>query len=257
MTECLYRFSSHSDGRHASSATSHRRIAGGPHRHRLRRLAWFYRATPPSDAVVLFDGKDLSRWAQHGRGADRAKTTDALWKVADGYFEVAPGSGDLFTRESFGDSQIHIEWSEPANIKDSSQDRGNSGVYVASRYEIQVLDSYRQSTYADGQAGALYGQWPPRVNPIRPPGEWNVYDIVYEAPRFDGQKVLKPAFVTLFFNGVAVHNRQPLDGNTEHRILGQYKPHGEMPLLLQDHGHPVRFRNVWVRRMAGYDQPEK
>ncbi len=120
-----------------------------------------------------------------------------------------------------------------------------------------MLDSYRQSTYADGQAGALYGQWPPLVNPIRKPGEWNIYDIVYEAPRFDGQKVLKPAFITLFFNGIVVHNRQPLDGNTEHRILGQYRPHGDMPLLLQDHDHPVRFRNVWVRRMAGYDQPEK
>jgi len=208
---------------------------------------------PPSDAVVLFDGKDLSQWAQHGRGADR----DAVWKVANGYFEVAPNTGDLFTREKFGDCQIHIEWSEPENIQGTSQDRGNSGVYLASRYEMQVLDSYHNPTYADGQAGAIYGQWPPLVNPIRKPGEWNSYDIVFEAPRFEGDKVLKPAFVTLLFNGVVVHNRKALDGNTEHRILGQYRPHGEMPLLLQDHGHPVRFRNVWLRRMAGYDQPEK
>lgn len=212
---------------------------------------------PPSDAEVLFDGNDLSKWAQHGRGLDRGKTVDAKWKVANGSFEVAPGSGDLFTRESFGDSQIHIEWSEPADVKGSSQDRGNSGVYVASRYEIQVLDSYRQSTYADGQAGALYGQWPPLVNPIRKPGERNVYDIVYEGTHFDGQKMVKPTTITLFFNGVVVHNRQPLDGNTEHRILGHYQVHGDAPLLLQDHGHPVRFRNVWVRRMVGYDQPEK
>jgi Domain of Unknown Function (DUF1080) len=212
---------------------------------------------PPSDAVIVFDGKDLSHWAQHGRGIERAKTVDAKWKVANGYFEVVPRTGDLFTRESFGDSQIHIEWEEPADIKGSSQDRGNSGVYVASRYEIQVLDSYRQLTYSDGQAGALYGQWPPLVNPIRKPGEWNVYDIVYIAPRFDGPKVVQPAYITLFFNGVMVHNKQPLDGNTEHRILGRYQPHGEAPLLLQDHGHPVRFRNVWVRRLAGYDQPEK
>ena len=212
---------------------------------------------PPSDAEILFDGKDLSKWAQRGRGADRGKTVDAKWKVNNGYFEVAPGSGDLFTRESFGDSQIHIEWSEPENIKGSSQDRGNSGVYVASRYEIQVLDSFHQSTYADGQAGAIYGQWPPLVNPIRKPGEWNVYEIVYQAPRFEGQKVLQPAYITLLFNGVIAHNKQPLDGSTEHRILGQYHPHGDMPLLLQDHGHPVRFRNVWVRRLAAYDQPEK
>ncbi len=212
---------------------------------------------PPSDAVVLFDGKDLSQWAQRGRGNERGKIVPARWKVMNGYFEVAPGTGDLFTRQSFGDSQIHIEWSEPENVKESSQDRGNSGVYVASLYEIQVLDSYHQSTYADGQAGAIYGQWPPLVNPIRKPGEWNVYDIVYEAPRFDGQKILKPAYISLFFNGVAVHNRQPLDGSTEHRILGHYQPHGDMPILLQDHSHPVRFRNVWVRRMAAYDQPEK
>lgn len=211
----------------------------------------------PSDAIVLFDGKDLSQWAQQGRGPERGKTVAARWKVLNGYFEVAPRTGDLFTSQAFGDSQIHIEWSEPENITGSSQDRGNSGVYVASRYEIQVLDSYHQSTYADGQAGAIYGQWPPLVNPIRKPGEWNVYDIVYEAPRFDGPKVVKPAFITLFFNGVMVHNRQPLDGSTEHRILGHYEPHGDMPLLLQDHGSPVRFRNVWIRRLAGYDQPEK
>ncbi len=184
---------------------------------------------PPSDAVVLFDGKDLSQWAQQGRGAERDKIIDAKWKVGGGYFEVAPGTGDLFTRASFGDSQIHIEWSEPENVHGSSQDRGNSGVYVASRYEIQVLDSYRQSTYADGQAGALYGQWPPLVNPIHKPGEWNVYDIMYEAPQFEGSKVVKPAFITLLFNGVLVHNHKQLDGNTEHRVLGHYDPHGLMP----------------------------
>ncbi|HTX37532.1 MAG TPA: family 16 glycoside hydrolase [Bryobacteraceae bacterium] len=123
----------------------------------------------PSDAIVLFDGKDLSQWAQHGRGNQWSKIVPARWKVMNGYFEVAPGTGDLFTRQSFGDSQIHIEWSEPQNIQGSSQDRGNSGVYVASRYEIQVLDSYHQSTYADGQAGAIYGQgrrWPtPSASP--------------------------------------------------------------------------------------------
>jgi len=209
---------------------------------------------PPSDAIVLFNGKDLSQWAQQ---RNHGAPTDARWKVQDGYFEVAPGTGDIFTRASFGDCQLHIEWSEPANIRGSSQDRGNSGVYLQSLYEMQVLDSYNQSTYADGQAAAIYGQWPPLVNPIRPPGQWNTYDIVFEAPRFEGDKLIKPAFVTNFFNGVVVHNRKELNGNTEHRALGAYKPHGDAPLLLQDHGAPVRYRNIWIRPVKGYDQPEK
>jgi len=208
----------------------------------------------PSDAIVLFDGKDLSKWAQHG---ELGRTIDAKWKVQDGHFEVAPGSGDLFTRDKFGDAQIHIEWSEPVTVHGASQDRGNSGVYIQSLFEVQVLDSWNNPTYADGQAGGIYGQWPPMVNPIRKPGEWNVYDIVFEAPKFEGDKLTKPAYITLFFNGVLAHNRKELNGSTEHRILGSYKPHGEEPILLQDHGHPVRYRNVWVRRLAGYDQPEK
>jgi len=211
----------------------------------------------PSDAIVLFDGKNLSQWAQHGRRADRGKDVAAGWKIVDGYFEVAPGAGDLFTREKFGDCQIHLEWSEPPDIRGSDQDRGNSGVYLMSRYEIQVLDSFANVTYADGQAGALYGQWPPLVNPIRRPGEWNVYDILVEAPRFDGSRVLQPIYVTLLFNGVLVHHHRSLMGNTEHRILGKYTPHGDAPLLLQDHGARVCYRNIWVRRPAGYDQPEK
>jgi hypothetical protein len=212
---------------------------------------------PPSDAIVLFDGKDLSQWAQHGKGADIAKTLETKWKVEDGYFECAPGTGDMFTREKFGDAQIHVEWSEPTTVHGESQSRGNSGVYIQSLYEMQVLDSYNNPTYADGQAGAIYGQWPPLVNPIRKPGEWNVYDIVFEAPKFEGDKLVKPAYVTLFFNGVVVHNRKELNGNTMHRALGTYKPHGDEPLLLQDHGNPVRYRNIWVRPFKGYDQPEK
>lgn len=212
---------------------------------------------PPSDAIVLFDGKDLSHWVQQGKGADRGKDVEPKWKVMDGYFEAAPGTGDLFTREKFGSAQIHVEWSEPTTVHGSSQDRGNSGVYIQSLYEVQVLDSYNNPTYADGQAAAIYGQWPPLVNPIRKPGEWNVYDIVFEAPKFEGDKVSKPAYVTVFFNGVVVHNRQPLNGPTEHRVVMPYKPHGDMPLKLQDHGHPVRFRNIWIRPLAGYDQPEK
>ncbi|HEY1494615.1 MAG TPA: DUF1080 domain-containing protein [Candidatus Solibacter sp.] len=213
---------------------------------------------PPSDATVLFDGTDLSRWMQRGRGADRGKDVDAKWKVADGYFEVAPGTGSLLTREKFGDVQLHIEWSEPTDIKGQDQDRGNSGVLLMDRYEIQVLDSWGNVTYADGQAGSLYGQWPPLVNPIRPPGEWQSYDIVFEGPRFEGEKLVRPAYATLFFNGVLVHHRKEILGTMVHRAVAKYSPHGnEEPLSLQDHGHKVRYRNVWIRRLQGYDQPER
>jgi hypothetical protein len=133
---------------------------------------------------------------------------------------------------------------------------------MMSRYEIQVLDSYRNPTYADGQAGALYGEWPPLVNPIRPPGEWNTYDIIWEAPRFSdaaktgGSKLLRPACLTLIFNGVLVHHHRELSGETAHRVVGTYTPHGDEPILLQDHGSRVRYRNIWVRRIGDYDQPE-
>jgi hypothetical protein len=212
---------------------------------------------PPSDATVLFDGKDLSKWAQQGTGADKGKMVAAKWKVEHGYIEVAPGTGDLYTREKFGDCQLHIEWQEPANISGESQERGNSGVYIMSLYEIQVLDSYHSPTYADGQAGAIYGQWPPLVNPARKPGEWQSYDVVFEAPRFEGEKLTRRAFMTLFYNGVLVHNHQPLNGPTEYRVVLPYKPHGDEPLRLQDHGttQPVRYRNVWIRKLGSYDQP--
>lgn len=212
---------------------------------------------PSSDAIVLFDGKDLKQWYQRGKGADSAKQLDPQWKVENGYFEVAPRSGDLITRDHFGDVQLHIEWASPAEVKGNSQGRGNSGIYMMSRYEFQVLDSWQNPTYADGQAGAIYGQWPPLVNPARKPGEWNAYDMVFEAPRWDGDKLLKPAAITMFFNGLMVHNHKELNGTTEHRVLGSYKPHGEDSLLLQDHGYPVRFRNIWIRRLSGYDQAEK
>ena len=210
---------------------------------------------PPSDAMVLFDGKDLSKWAQQGRGADRGKIVDARWKVQDGYFEVLPRSGDMFTRDKFGDCQLHIEWLEPPNISGRSQDRGNSGVYFMSRYEIQVLDAWNNPTYADGQAAAIYGQWPPLVNPARKPGEWNVYDIAFEAPRFENGKLVKPGYQTVFYNGVLVHLHKEILGPSTYRDVARYTPHGaEEPLLLQDHGHPVRFRNVWIRRIGEYDK---
>jgi hypothetical protein len=213
---------------------------------------------PSSDAVVLFGGKDLSQWTQMGRGAERGKEVATKWVVKDGYFECAPRTGDLVTREKFGDVQLHIEWAEPANITGEDQDRGNSGVLLMNRYEIQVLDSFANVTYADGQAGSLYGQWPPLVNPIRKAGEWQAYDIVFEAPKFEGQKLVKPAYATVFFNGVMVHHRKEILGTMVHRRVAVYSPHGdEEPISLQDHGHPVRYRNIWVRRLAGYDKPEQ
>jgi hypothetical protein len=213
---------------------------------------------PPSDAMVLFDGSDLSRWMQRGRGADRGKEVEPKWKVTDGYFEVAPGTGSLVTRDKFGDAQLHIEWMEPLEIKGQDQDRGNSGVLLMDRYEIQVLESFAGLTYAYGQAGALYGQWPPLVNPIRPQGEWQAYDIVFEAPKFEGEKLVRSAYATVFFNGVLVHHRKEILGTMVHRAVAKYSPHGdEEPLSLQDHGHKVRYRNVWIRRLQGYDQPER
>ncbi len=211
---------------------------------------------PPSDAVVLFDGKDLSAWSEQGTGKDAGKTVPARWKVENGYMEVTPGTGSIISKEKFGDCQIHVEWAAPKQVQRSSQGRGNSGVLIMSRYEIQVLDSFQNVTYADGQASAIYGQWPPLVDASLPPGEWQTYDIVFEAPRFEGDKLVKPAYVTIFHNGVLVHNHKELMGPVRHRQLTQYAPHpAEEPLLLQNHTNPVRYRSVWVRRIGGYDEP--
>jgi hypothetical protein len=202
----------------------------------------------PSDAIVLFDGMDLSRWAPARRP----------WKVENGYMEVIPDSGDLRTKETFGDLQLHVEWAAPREVRGTSQNRGNSGIFLQGLYEVQVLDSFENPTYADGQAGALYGQWPPLVNPTRTPGEWQSYDVVFEAPRFESEKLLKPASLTVFLNGVVLHHRKELMGPTVHRALAQYKPHPpEGPLVLQDHQQAVRYRNIWVRRLGSYDVPEE
>jgi hypothetical protein len=218
-------------------------------------------ATPggaPSDATILFDGTELSKWQQRGKGPNAGKIMDAQWKVENGSFIVGGGTGDLLTREKFGDIQLHIEWSSPSEVRGNSQGRGNSGVLLMSRYEIQVLDAYNNPTYADGQAGAIYGQWPPLANPARQPGEWNTYDIVFEAPRFEGEKLIKPAFATVFYNGIVVHNRKEMMGPMVYRQVARYTPHEpEAPLMLQDHNNPVRYRNIWLRRLGTYDQPEK
>ena len=198
---------------------------------------------PPSDAIVLFDGSSLAKWTQ--RDGSPAK-----WRVADGAFEVVKGTGTLTTRDSFGDAQLHIEWMSPKPAVGTDQDRGNSGVFFGGgRYEVQVLDSYQSVTYADGQAGALYGQHPPLVNASRPPGEWQSYDIVYHRPRFDASgKVLSLARFTVFHNGVLVQDNAELVGPTANMSRPPYEAHPDrLPISLQDHGHPVRFRNVWIR----------
>jgi hypothetical protein len=199
---------------------------------------------PPSDAVVLFDGKDLSKWAHKDGSA-------AKWKVENGYFEVVPKTGYIYTREPFGDCQLHVEFSEPSPAKGESQDRGNSGVFLQGLYETQVLDSYQSKTYADGEAGAIYGQYPPLVNASRPPGQWQTYDIVFHGPRFakDG-KLLRPARETVFHNGVLVQDNVELSGPTAHGKRPPYEPQAEkLPLALQDHNHPVRYRNIWIREL--------
>jgi hypothetical protein len=200
-------------------------------------------APAPSDAIVLFDGTDLSKWTGPG---DQAR-----WKVENGYMEVAPKSGSIRTRDKFADFQLHLEFATPAKVEGNSQGRGNSGILFNGIYEVQVLDSWNNPTYPDGQAGALYGQWPPLVNAVRRPGEWQSYDIVFEAPRFDGPRLIKPASMTVFLNGVLLHNRRELMGATVHRALPNYAPQpAEDSLVLQDHQQPVRYRNIWIRRLV-------
>jgi len=212
-------------------------------------------ATPPSDAIVLFDGTDLSKWQTRGKGKEKDKILPAGWKVTSGYMEVVPGSGSLFTKQEFGDCQIHVEWCAPTPAEGIGQHRGNSGVLIMGRYEVQILDSYKSDTYADGQAAAVYGQYPPLVNACRPPGQWQTYDIVFEAPRFEDGQLKRPAYVTVFHNGVLVQNHVEILGPVRHRKAPVYAPHPPTgPLQLQDHKHAVRFRNVWVRPLDGKEE---
>lgn len=199
---------------------------------------------PPSDAIVLFDGADLSQWA----GADNGP---AKWKVGDGYFETVPKTGYLHTKQPFGDCQLHVEWATPNPPHGEDQDRGNSGVFLMGLYEIQVLDSYQSKTYADGQASAVYGQYPPLVNACRPPGQWQTYDIIFHGPRFDSSgNVTRKAFVTVLHNGVLTQDHVAIMGPTAHMRRPPYKVTPEkLPLSLQDHNHPVRYRNIWIREL--------
>ncbi len=205
---------------------------------------------PPSDAVVLFDGKDLSKW----KGKDGA----AEWKVENGYMEIVPGTGQIATNDEFGDCQIHVEWMSPPPTDKTSQARGNSGVFLMGLYELQVLDNYQNETYPDGAAGSVYGQYPPLANPIRPPGEWNIYDAVFRAAKVDADgKVTEPAHLTLLFNGVVVQDSMDLIGPSMHGALTTYpaKMPPKGPVTIQDHHNAVRYRNIWIRPLGEKPKP--
>lgn len=205
-------------------------------------------APPPSDAVVLFDGKNLSKWKS-------AKGGPATWNIKGGYMEVAKDAGSIQTVDDFGDFQLHLEFATPAKVDGNSQGRGNSGVIIYGRYEIQVLDSYNNPTYPDGQVGAMYGQYPPYVNAAKPPGTWQSYDIIFESARWDKDGALvKKACVTVILNGVVLHHRKEFIGAVQHRGVGTYTQHPPKgPIELQDHHNPTRFRNIWIRSLGEYD----
>ena len=192
----------------------------------------------PSDAIVLFDGTNLSKW----EGGDK-------WLVEDG--EAIPQEGEIVSKQTFGDIQLHVEWSSPDEIKGSGQGRGNSGIFLMRKYEVQVLDSFQNETYFDGQAAAIYKQTPPMANAMRKPGEWNTYDILFNAPEFHVNGSLrKPAYVTVIHNGVVVLNHFEILGNTGYTEAPAYEPHAEKaPISIQFHNDPVRFRNIWVREL--------
>jgi hypothetical protein len=206
-------------------------------------------APAPSDAVVLLAGGDLSGWeTETGR--------PARWTSGDGFVEIAEKAGSIRTRTSFGDCQLHVEWASPAVVKGEGQDRGKSGVFLMGLYEVQVLDGFGNRTYADGTTAAIYGQFPPLVNACRKPGEWQAYDIVFRRPRFDTDGTVRmPARMTVFHNGILVHDNAVLTGPTSHKVRLPYKAHSErLPLGLQDHGCPVRYRNIWLRDLEGKDR---
>ena len=194
---------------------------------------------PPSDAMVLFDGTDMSEWFTPREG----KKTKPKWKVKDGYMEVVPETGSIVSKKSFGTAQVHLEFRTPEGDTDKGQGRGNSGVYLTGHCEIQVLDSYKNDTYPDGQCAAMYGRFPPMVNACRPPGEWQSYDIMFRAPEYnDDGELVQPAVVTVLHNGILVHHAAPTGGRAK-----------EARLRLQDHKNTVRYRNIWVRPVEGYD----
>lgn len=198
-------------------------------------------AAPPSDAIVLFDGTDLSAWSKPDGGA-------AGWEVQDGVMLAVPRQGPVVSKQSFGNIQLHLEFATPSKPQGSGQGRGNSGVYLQARYEVQVLDSYENETYPNGQCGAIYGQHPPLMNACRKPGEWQSYDMVFHGAEFgaDGEKT-RSATLTVFHNGVLIHDHAEVTGRTTASMNGEGP--GPGPLYLQDHGNPVSYRNIWLREL--------
>jgi hypothetical protein len=197
----------------------------------------------PSDAIILFDGTDLSEWTD-------TKGEPTKWIMGDG----VKGSGYTQSKRKFGSCQLHVEFATPSTVKGSSQGRGNSGVFLMANYEVQVLDSYNNKTYPDGQCAALYGRAVPLVNASRKPGQWQSYDIIFHRPIFKGKKIVKNATFTVLHNGVLVHDHVELVGGTDWRgphAISEYEPHEDkLPIRIQDHGNPVRFRNIWIRELA-------
>jgi hypothetical protein len=200
---------------------------------------------PPSDAIVLFDGKDLSGWKSQRDGGE------AKWTVKDGYMEVAPRTGGIQSKYEFGDCQLHVEWATPSVVKGEGQGRGNSGVFLLGHYEVQVLDSFENKTYFHGQAGSIYKQWPPLVNAVRKPGEWQSYDIIFSGPRFNEIGLpTRRARITVLLNGVLIQNNVEIQGETSHDKAPHYIViPTKAGLALQDHGDLVRYRNIWVRNL--------
>jgi hypothetical protein len=199
---------------------------------------------PPSDAIILMDGSNLDEW-------ESTKGGEAKWKLEDEGMTVVKKTGSIKTKRAFGDCQLHIEWRTPAVVTGDSQDRGNSGIFLQSRYEVQVLDSYNNKTYVNGQAGSIYKQYIPLVNACRPPGVWQTYDIIYTAPVFDEEgNIIKPAYITVLQNGVLIQNHVEIKGNTVHKGEPYYEKHNpKEPIILQDHGCPVSYRNIWIREL--------
>jgi hypothetical protein len=206
-------------------------------------------APAPSDAIVLFDGTDFSHW-EGDKGAPE-------WTIHQDYMEVKPHTGYIHTKEKFGDFQLHIEFAEPVKVEGDSQERGNSGVFLQGVYEVQVLDCFNNPTYPDGACGALYGQTPPLVNACKKPGQWQTYDIFFEAARWnENHELVRPASVTVIQNGLLIHHKQPLLGPTGHKTLAKYdKEITTGPIALQEHGNPVRFRNIWIRNIQEEEKP--
>ena len=198
----------------------------------------------PSDAIVLFDGNNLDQWKS------RNKDAAAGWKVEDGHMTVVAGTGDIMTKEKFGSVQLHIEWRTPAEVVGESQGRGNSGVFFQERYEVQILDNYENRTYSNGQAGSIYKQHLPLVNACRAPGEWQSYDIIFTEPIFneDGHKIAS-GFLTVLHNGVVIQNHSELYGTTEYIGMPKNMKHEDGSIILQDHGNPVSYRNIWLRKL--------